>query len=89
MPGRGEVWLVDLGMVEKVRPAVVLSGACQANDRDMRMDFWSGSKLANNACSKMCSARAPSATSRFRIGTCAPRNVLRRAALPLGCAGGM
>lgn len=35
MPKRGEVWLVDLGMVEKVRPALVLSGPCQANDRDL------------------------------------------------------
>jgi mRNA interferase MazF len=35
MPGRGEVWLVDLGMVEKMRPALVLSGPCHANDRDI------------------------------------------------------
>jgi len=35
MPGRGEVWLVDLGMAEKIRPALVLSGTCQANDRDI------------------------------------------------------
>ena len=33
MPNRGEVWLVDLGMVEKVRPALVLSGPCESNDR--------------------------------------------------------
>ena len=26
MPRRGEIWLVDLGMTEKVRPAVILSG---------------------------------------------------------------
>ena len=24
-PGRGEVWLVDLGMIAKVRPALVIS----------------------------------------------------------------
>lgn len=35
MPERGEVWLVDMGMVEKVRPALVLSGPCGANDRDI------------------------------------------------------
>ena len=35
MPARGEVWLVDLGMVEKVRPALVISGPCGANDRDI------------------------------------------------------
>ena len=35
MPRRGEVWLVDLGMVEKVRPAMILSGPCGANDRDV------------------------------------------------------
>jgi len=35
MPVRGEVWLVDLGMVEKVRPALVLSGPCEGNDRDI------------------------------------------------------
>jgi mRNA interferase MazF len=33
VPNRGEVWLVDLGMVEKVRPARILSGPCEANDR--------------------------------------------------------
>ena len=26
VPKRGEVWLVDMGMVEKVRPALILSG---------------------------------------------------------------
>ena len=35
MPARGEVWLVDLGMIEKVRPAVVLSGAAGPKDRDL------------------------------------------------------
>jgi mRNA interferase MazF len=35
VPVRGEVWLVDLGMVEKVRPALVLSGLCDASDRDV------------------------------------------------------
>jgi mRNA interferase MazF len=35
VPGRGEVWLVDLGMVEKVRPALVISGPCEPNDRDI------------------------------------------------------
>jgi len=35
VPRRGEVWLVDLGMVEKVRPAMILSGPCGANDRDV------------------------------------------------------
>jgi mRNA interferase MazF len=33
VPNRGEVWLVDLGMMEKVRPALVLSGPSAANDR--------------------------------------------------------
>jgi mRNA interferase MazF len=35
VPDRGEVWLVDFGMVEKVRPALILSGPCEANDRDI------------------------------------------------------
>ena len=35
MPKRGEVWLVDLGMAEKVRPALILSGPCAENDRDL------------------------------------------------------
>jgi mRNA interferase MazF len=35
VPARGEVWLVDLGMIEKVRPAVVLSGAAGPKDRDL------------------------------------------------------
>jgi len=37
VPGRGEVWLADLGMVEKVRPALVISGLAAANDRDIIM----------------------------------------------------
>ena len=32
-PQRGEVWLVDLGMVAKVRPALVISVAAEAQDR--------------------------------------------------------
>ncbi len=32
-PNRGEVWLVDLGMAAKVRPAVVLSVPPGDNDR--------------------------------------------------------
>jgi len=35
VPSRGEVWLVDLGMVEKVRPALILSGQVEATDRDI------------------------------------------------------
>jgi mRNA interferase MazF len=34
-PSRGEIWLVDMGMVEKVRPALVLSGPPDALDRDV------------------------------------------------------
>ena len=25
MPSRGEVWMVDLGMIQKVRPALILN----------------------------------------------------------------
>ena len=32
-PPRGEVWLVDLGMVAKVRPAVVVSIPAGSADR--------------------------------------------------------
>ena len=32
-PVRGEVWLFDLGMAEKVRPALVISVACGDADR--------------------------------------------------------
>lgn len=32
-PGRGEVWLVNLGMVAKVRPCLVLSTSLQDIDR--------------------------------------------------------
>ena len=35
MPSRGEIWLVDLGMVEKVRPALILSGPAGVTDRDL------------------------------------------------------
>lgn len=33
MPKRGEVWLVDLGMIQKVRPALILSRAFTDADR--------------------------------------------------------
>jgi hypothetical protein len=33
MPHRGEVWLVDLGMAEKVRPALVFNVPFQDTDR--------------------------------------------------------
>ena len=33
VPNRGEVWLVDLGMVAKVRPCLVLSGPVGPQDR--------------------------------------------------------
>ena len=33
MPLRGEVWLVDLGMAQKVRPALILSVPYQDTDR--------------------------------------------------------
>jgi mRNA interferase MazF len=32
-PVRGEVWLLDLGMAEKVRPALILSAAFGDDDR--------------------------------------------------------
>jgi mRNA interferase MazF len=32
-PRRGEVWLVDLGMAAKVRPAVVISVPAEDTDR--------------------------------------------------------
>ena len=33
MPGRGEVWLVDLGMIQKVRPALILNRRFKDTDR--------------------------------------------------------
>ena len=33
MPNRGEVWMVDLGMAQKVRPALVLNRAFKDTDR--------------------------------------------------------
>ena len=33
VPRRGEVWLVDLGMIAKVRPALVISVPAGPNDR--------------------------------------------------------
>lgn len=33
MPSRGEVWLVDLGMIQKVRPALVLNRPFKDEDR--------------------------------------------------------
>jgi len=39
MPGRGEVWMVDLGMIQKVRPALVLNRAFEDEDRSERGGF--------------------------------------------------
>ena len=33
MPARGEVWLVDLGMAQKIRPAVILNRPFRDTDR--------------------------------------------------------
>jgi mRNA-degrading endonuclease toxin of MazEF toxin-antitoxin module len=33
MPHRGEVWLVDLGLAQKIRPALILSTAYSDTDR--------------------------------------------------------
>ena len=33
MPNRGEVWMVDLGLAQKVRPALVLNRAFKDTDR--------------------------------------------------------
>lgn len=33
MPSRGEVWLVDLGMAQKIRPALILNRAFRDTDR--------------------------------------------------------
>ena len=33
VPGRGEIWLVDLGLAAKVRPCLILSVAYQDEDR--------------------------------------------------------
>ena len=33
MPSRGEVWLVDLGMIQEVRPAPILNRSCKDEDR--------------------------------------------------------
>lgn len=34
-PSRGEVWLVDMGMAEKIRSVLVLSGPSADSDRDL------------------------------------------------------
>jgi mRNA interferase MazF len=33
VPSRGEVWLVDLGMVQKARPALILNRAFKESDQ--------------------------------------------------------
>ena len=33
MPRRGEVWMIDFGMAQKVRPALILSRECNDEDR--------------------------------------------------------
>ncbi len=33
MPNRGEVWLVDLGLAQKARPALILNRAFKESDR--------------------------------------------------------
>jgi mRNA interferase MazF len=34
-PGRGEVWMADLGMAAKVRPCLVVSIGAAEQDRDL------------------------------------------------------
>lgn len=33
MPNRGEVWMVDLGLAQKARPALILNRAFKETDR--------------------------------------------------------
>jgi len=33
VPSRGEVWLVDLGLAQKARPALILNRAFKESDR--------------------------------------------------------
>src|SRR5436190_1360333 len=33
VPNRGELWLVDLGMIQKTRPALILNRAFKTTDR--------------------------------------------------------
>ena len=35
MPSRGEVWLVDLGMIQKARPALILNRSFKDEDRTL------------------------------------------------------
>jgi mRNA interferase MazF len=35
VPNRGEVWIVDLGLAGKVRPALILNRKYSENDRDL------------------------------------------------------
>jgi mRNA interferase MazF len=35
VPCRGEVWLVDLGMIQKVRPALILNRSFKDEDRTL------------------------------------------------------
>jgi mRNA interferase MazF len=35
VPSRGEVWLVDLGMIQKVRPALILNRSFKDEDRTL------------------------------------------------------
>ena len=35
MPSRGEVWMVDLGMIQKVRPALILNRSFKDEDRTL------------------------------------------------------
>jgi mRNA interferase MazF len=35
VPSRGEVWLVDLGMIQKVRPALILNRSFTDEDRTL------------------------------------------------------
>ena len=42
MPSRGEVWLVDLGMIQKVRPALILNRPFKDTDSATKAERFLG-----------------------------------------------
>jgi hypothetical protein len=42
VPSRGEVWLVDLGMIQKVRPALILNRSFKDEDLEQSLEWRNG-----------------------------------------------
>jgi mRNA interferase MazF len=79
---RGEVWLVDLGMAQKVRPAVILSVAYLDHERALITYVPRTTSLRQTRFEVVHEARgfAPGAFDAQSIGTMPAAKLMRRIA---------